>query len=122
MNKKEFEKLVIKALEELPQVFKDSLDNVDVVVEDTPSPYESGSAGVSQRRMVLGLYQGVPLSKRCHYYGMVIPDKISIFKDNIERICSSSDEVVRVVAHTVQHEMAHHLGISDDRLRELGIY
>ena len=87
-----------------------------------PTQHEIRATGVSHRRMVLGLYQGVPLSKRSHYYGMVMPDKVSIFKDNIERICSSDEEIVRLVAHTVQHEMAHHLGISDDRLRELGIY
>ncbi len=122
MDKKTFESLVIKALEELPQIFKDSLENVDVVVDNMPSHDEIRSTGVSSRRMVLGLYQGVPLSKRSYYYGMVMPDKVSIFKDNIERICSSDEEIVRLVAHTVQHEMAHHLGISDDRLRELGIY
>ena len=122
MDREEFKKLVIKAIEELPQVFKDSLDNVDVVVEDEPTAAQVRSVDSSHRRMVLGLYQGVPLSRRSHHYGQVMPDKVSIFQKNIERICRDKDDIVRIVAHTVQHELAHHFGITDDRLRELGIY
>ena len=122
MEREVFEKLVIKALEDLPQVFKDSLENVDVVVDDEPGPLAAGAVDAAHRRMVLGLYQGVPLSRRSHYYGMVMPDKISIFQKNIEKICKTDEEIVHLVTHTVQHELAHHFGISDKRLRELGTY
>jgi predicted Zn-dependent protease with MMP-like domain len=117
-----FEKLVTLALENLPDIFKRSLQNVDVVVEDEPTEEQAGKVNAAHRRMVLGLYQGVPLSRRNHLYGMVMPDKISIFKKNIERICRTDDDVVRIVTHTVQHELAHHFGISDRRLKDLGIY
>jgi predicted Zn-dependent protease with MMP-like domain len=117
-----FEKLVILALQKLPEVFKRSLENVDVVVEDEPTREQAGRVNASHRRMVLGLYQGVPLSRRNHLYGMVMPDKISIFKKNIERICRTDDDIIRIVTHTVQHELAHHFGISDQRLKDLGIY
>ncbi|MFQ5953168.1 MAG: metallopeptidase family protein [Candidatus Omnitrophota bacterium] len=123
MNSAEhFEKLVMRALENLPEIFKRSLENVDVVIEDKPTPEQSKMVDAAHRRMVLGLYQGVPLARRSHQYGMVMPDKISIFRKNIERICKSDEEAVRLVTHTVQHELAHHFGISDKRLRELGIY
>ena len=122
MNRKHFEQLVIKALDDLPQVFKDSLENVDVVIEDRPTSEEASKVDAAHRRMVLGLYQGVPLSRRSHYYGMVMPDKISIFQENIELVCKTDEEIVRLVTHTVQHELAHHFGISDDRLKDLGIY
>jgi len=122
MNLRDFEKLVEKALEDLPQGFKDSLENVDVVIEDEPTSEEARSVDTAHRRMVLGLYQGVPLFRRSHYYGMVMPDKISIFKKNIERVCRTDEEIIRLVTHTVQHELAHHFGISDERLREEGIY
>ena len=120
MERKDFEKLVIKALENLPEIFKRSLDNVDVVIEDEPTSYQAGMVDAAHRRMVLGLYQGVPLAKRSHL--MVMPDKISIFKKNIERVCRADEDIVRLVTHTVQHELAHHFGISDKRLRDLGIY
>jgi predicted Zn-dependent protease with MMP-like domain len=122
VDRKDFEKLVVKALSDLPETFKRSLENVDVVIEEEPTPGQAGMVDAAHRRMVLGLYQGVPLARRNHLYGMVMPDKISIFKKNIEKVCRTDDEIVRLVGHTVQHELAHHFGISDKRLRELGIY
>ena len=112
----------MKALENLPKIFKDSLENVDVVIEDRPSRELANAVDVSHRRMVLGLYQGVPLDRRTHQYGNVMPDKISIYQENIEKICGTDEEIVRLVTHTVQHELAHHFGISDKRLKDLGIY
>lgn len=122
MEREVFEKLVVKALENLPKMFKDSLENVDVVIEDRPSRELANAVDASHRRMVLGLYQGVPLDRRTHQYGNVMPDKISIYQENIERICRTEEEIVRLVTHTVQHELAHHFGISDKRLKDLGIY
>jgi predicted Zn-dependent protease with MMP-like domain len=122
MDRGRFEKLVQQALKDLPQVFKDSLENVDVVIEDQPSPDQVKAVKARHRCLVLGLYQGVPLDRRSHDYGMVMPDKVSIFKKNIEKICRTDEDIVRIVTHTVQHELAHHFGISDERLRDLGIY
>ena len=83
MKREDFEKLVTEALENLPQIFKDSLENVDVVIEDKPRPDQQKSLDTKHRQLVLGLYQGVPLARRSHYYGMVMPDKISIFQKNM---------------------------------------
>ena len=123
MNRKDFEALVVKALEDLPQVFKDSLENVDVVVEDEPTPEQAGAVNAAHRRMVLGLYQGVPLARRSHHYGMVMPDKITLFKANIERTCREKGKgVFDEVKHVLEHEIAHHFGISDQRLKDLDVY
>ena len=122
ITRQKFEGLVIKALEDLPRGFKDRLENVDVVIECEPSSEQIRSSGVSHRRMVLGLYQGVPLSKRSHYYGMVMPDKVTIFQKNIESVCRTEDDIKHVVTRTVQHELAHHFGISDGRLKNLDLY
>ncbi|HLF69700.1 MAG TPA: metallopeptidase family protein, partial [Actinomycetota bacterium] len=95
------------------------MSNVQVVVEDLPD--EETSGGHEEGGLLLGLYQGVPLTRRSssNYFG-VLPDRITIYRLNIERICASADEVPDAVRRTVIHEVAHHFGISDPRLDELG--
>jgi len=122
MERKDFEQLVMKAVEDLPEVFKDKLENVDIIIDDEPPSGTSGVVDAHYKKLLLGLYQGVPLSKRTHYYGMVMPDKITIFQKNIERICKTDQDIIHLANHTIQHELAHHFGISDERLKELGIY
>ncbi|KPK41984.1 MAG: hypothetical protein AMJ78_03975 [Omnitrophica WOR_2 bacterium SM23_29] len=117
-----FEQLVIKALEKLPQIFKDKLENIDVVIEDYPTDEEMRQVRVRSRRMLLGLYQGIPLKKRTHFYGNVLPDRIVLFKGNIEDICNTEEKIESLVAKTVCHEIAHYFGISDDRLKQMGTY
>jgi predicted Zn-dependent protease with MMP-like domain len=123
MTRKEFEKAVIRALKELPAEFRDKLQNVDVVIEDVPDMEGARRLGLGGKGRLLGLYQGVPLKDRTHYYGMVMPDKITLFKKNIETSCSSrGTDIGEEIRHVIQHEIAHHFGISDKRLRDLGIY
>ncbi len=114
MTRKEFEVLVKDALESLPKEFKDKLQNVDIVIEEDCDPETLKS---------LGLYQGVPLQSRTHYYGIVMPDKITLYKQNIELECKRRGlDIDEEVKHVVQHEIAHHFGISDKHLKDLGIY
>jgi predicted Zn-dependent protease with MMP-like domain len=123
MTRKEFEEVVKDALDELPKEFADKLQNVDVVIEDDVDMKDAKARGLGGKGRLLGLYQGVPLKDRTHYYGMVMPDKITLFKRNIERTCEARGLSVRdEVTHVIQHEIAHHFGISDKRLRDLGIY
>ncbi|MFH1231569.1 MAG: metallopeptidase family protein [Planctomycetota bacterium] len=125
MTRQEFEKLVIAALEDLPKFFRQKMQNVDIVIEDKPSLKQLrlfNKTHQTSQDLILGLYQGVPLSDRTHLYGMVLPDKITIFKKNIEQIYQTPNQIKTVVYHTVQHEIAHHFGISDQRLREMGVY
>ena len=118
----EFEQLVVQALDDLPDFFKQKLQNIDVVLADWPTEAELRSVGLKPGRLLFGLYHGIPLTKRSSYYGLVLPDKITIYRLSIEQVCRTPEEVIQRVQHTVKHELAHHFGISDDRLRELGAY
>jgi predicted Zn-dependent protease with MMP-like domain len=122
MDLKSFESLVIAAVESLPAEFRRKLENIDIVVEDEPTAERIREAGVKKSVFLLGLYQGVPLSKRTHYYGNVLPDKITIFRNNIERICRTDGEIKEAVKRTVIHEFAHYFGISDEDMRKAGTY
>jgi predicted Zn-dependent protease with MMP-like domain len=123
MDRDQFESLLMQALEELPQAFKDKLENIDIVIEEQPDMHTVEALGLGGRGHLLGLYQGVPLKNRTHYYGMVMPDKITLYKTNIERASKQSGlEVAEQIRRVLQHEIAHHFGITDKRLRDLGTY
>jgi predicted Zn-dependent protease with MMP-like domain len=123
MERKEFEKLVRQALKALPREFRDKLENVDVVIEDEADIEAARKLGLGSKGRILGLYQGVPLKDRTHYYGMVMPDKITLFKNSIERSCEEDGkDICAEVKHVLEHEIAHHFGISDKRLRDIGTY
>lgn len=119
---KTFEELVAEALDSLPPDIQEKLENVEVVVEWRPSPAQMRRMGLGPGQTLFGLYEGVPLTERTSGYGLVLPDKITIFRQPIEAYCRSDEQVRRTVRRTVLHELAHHFGISDDRLRELGAY
>lgn len=109
----DFEQCVEEALESLPDDLRDFMSNVGVVVEDEPP------AGAP----LLGLYQGVPLTRRGSAYAGVPPDKITIYRAPLERHYGSDPARLRhEIRRVVLHEIAHHFGISDERLRELGRY
>jgi predicted Zn-dependent protease with MMP-like domain len=122
MERKEFEALVRDALDRLPKVFQEKLENIDFIVEEEPDMETVRALGLGAKGRLLGLYQGVPLKKRTHYYGMVMPDKITLYKANIERSCRSREEVRAQLQHVIEHEIAHHFGITDQRLRDMGTY
>ena len=120
MTRAEFERLVRDALEEVPKEISARLDNVDVVVEDRPTRNQLVGTRIEEDQYLLGLYEGIPLTDR-YDYTMVLPDKITLFQRNIEAICSSEEEIIREVRDTVVHEVAHHFGIDDERLEEMGV-
>lgn len=108
-----FEALVRQALDELPDEIRDLMSNVAVTVEDEPPPGEN----------LLGLYQGIPWGERGPYYAGVLPDKITLYRRPLERVSGGDPERLRrQVKRTVLHEIAHHFGISDERLIELDRY
>lgn len=117
-----FETLVAEALDSLPSDIQEKMENVEVVIEWRPSPTQLRRLGLRPGRTLFGLYEGVPLTKRTSHYGLVLPDKITIFRQPIEAHCRSDEQVRQAVRRTVLHELAHHFGISDRRLRELGVY
>ena len=120
MKEEEFEDLVLDAIQELPTELLERLDNVAVVVSRWPSREQMRVAGIEHRDELFGLYEGIPLTDRAGY-NLVLPDKITIFQGPIEASCRSSDEMVQEVKVTVAHEIAHHFGIDDARLDELGL-
>ena len=119
MERERFELLVAKAVDSLPDEFHTRMENIDVVVEDRPTSRQLAQSGIRRDETLLGLYQGVPLTRRGRNYGMVVPDKITIFQKPIESRYRSDAEVIAEIRRVVRHEIAHHFGISDDRLREL---
>ena len=108
------------ALDGIPAELRAYLDNVDLVVEDSPPKEQLAGHVIDEETYLLGLYEGVPLTERSDY-GMVLPDKITLFQEAIEAVCSSEEEIVSEVRNTVVHEVAHHFGIDDERLDELGV-
>lgn len=119
MEKERFEDLVRQALAGLPEEIAQHMSNVDVEVHDWPSAQQLRSAGVPSGHLLLGLYQGVPLTRRTSGYHMVPPDRIIIYQRSLERISRDDDDLVERARATVIHEVAHHFGISDPRLREI---
>ncbi|HEU5477141.1 MAG TPA: metallopeptidase family protein [Gaiellaceae bacterium] len=108
-----FEQLVRDALDELPDDIRGLMSNVAVTVEDEPP----------DGRPLLGLYEGIPWGKRDPYYAGVLPDKITIYSGPLERMTGGDPERLRLqVRRTVFHEIAHHFGISDQRLVDLDRY
>ena len=118
MDRERFEELVAEAIDNLPDDFRDKMNNVAIVVEEYPSPRDERR--VARGGRLLGLYQGQPLTRRTTSYGMAFPDKITIYQGNIEAICRTEEEIRHQVRKTVLHEIAHHFGIDDRRLHELG--
>ena len=120
MDSRKFDWLVARAIEDLPEEFQERLENIDVVVADLPTREQLRALGGRRGETLLGLYEGVPLTRRTHGYGFVIPDKVTIFQKPIESMCKNDAEIIAEVQRVVRHEIAHHFGISDDRLEELG--
>ena len=124
MDSETFAGLVADALDSLPRVFIERLDNVEVLIEEWPRPEDLEEVGMESRdrASLLGLYHGVPLTRRTSFYSS-LPDTITIYQKPIERVAGQDEEKIREqVRHTVIHEIAHYYGISDDRLGELGAY
>lgn len=120
MSAERFEELVLDAVQDLPQELLSRLDNVAIVTQRWPSEIQMRSAGIRHRDDILGLYEGIPLTERANY-NLVLPDKITVFQGPVESICHTLDEMTREIQDTVAHEIAHHFGIDDERLEELGL-
>lgn len=119
-----FEELVEEALDSIPEALWAAVDNLAVVVEEWPTRQQLAQVGMRRGQLLLGLYEGVPLTERGQYYSLAPPDKITIFRQPILQVCPPGDEdaIRQQVRRTVLHEIAHHFGISDERLWELGAY
>lgn len=117
---KRFERLVAAALDGLPASIAEAMSNVDVVVEEWPTDAQYAELGLAPEEWLFGLYEGTPLIDRGVTTDPLMPDKITIFKGPLEEACQSEDQITEEIRRTVVHEIAHHFGIDEDRLAELG--
>ncbi len=122
MDEETFNQLVVEALDALPEEFAAVFENVEVIVEDRPLPHHRRAVGLKPWQSLYGLYQGIPRTERTHNYGLVAPDTITLFREPLVRDFPSPERLRAQVQRTVMHEIAHHFGIDDDRLEELGAY
>lgn len=120
MNDEEFAKIVEAAVKNIPEEFQDKLENVSILVEDLPTPNQLNKLRArGERGMLLGLYEGVPQTRRGRYgIGGHLPDKITIFRLPIERIARSKIHLIQIVVNTVKHEIAHHFGMDEQQVRD----
>lgn len=124
MEDAEFERIIDQAVSELPQEFRDKMENVAIVMADFPTNQQlSKLAERNERGLLLGLYEGIPKTKR-RYYGVggQLPDKITIFKYPLLQISSSLEDAIQNIKDTVIHEIAHHFGLSDDDIRKAKLF
>jgi predicted Zn-dependent protease with MMP-like domain len=120
MNRTAFEKLISDAIQELPQEFREKLENVAVIVEDYPSQELMERMGILPDETLFGLYEGIPLTERGFFAQPLYPDRIFLFQRAIEDECDSPEEIKEEVKTTLVHEVAHFFGMDDDDLEELG--
>ncbi len=119
MDRQRFEWLVATAVDSVPEEFGTKLENIDVVVEDWPTQGQLAKARLRRGQTLLGLYEGVPRTRRSSHYGLVPPDKITVFQKPIEAQCRDDAKIGAEIQRVVRHEIAHHFGIGDARLRQI---
>jgi len=122
IDREAFEALVRAAVAALPGQFRERIENVSFIVEDWADPGDFGLVGSSGRGTLLGVYRGVPLTRRTSGYNLIPPDIIAIFQEPLQKMARDGEHLAALVDHTVRHEVAHYFGISDQRLQELGAY
>lgn len=119
MSCQDFETLVNKALETLPENIKNKMENVAIVIEDVPTREQLKKTGVRQNDLLLGLYEGIPQTAWGRGFGGNLPDKITIFQKNIEYFARSDKEIEESVRNVVIHEIAHHFGFDEKGARRV---
>ncbi len=120
MSREDFEQLVRNALLDIPKRLRRLMDNVGIVIEDFPTKEQMSKGGTLRGDLLLGLYEGVPRTKRGPFYTMVLPDKITIFQKPVEMASGSDPErIKKLVKDTVWHEVAHHFGFDEPAVRQL---
>ncbi len=122
MERELFEEIVDRVFHRLPEKFKSAIDNVGVFIEDYPSEELVTALHLRSKHDLLGLYQGVPLTRRGTWYGMnpVVPDRISLYKANIEAACRTEQEIESKIYEVLIHEVGHYFGMSEEEIRSAG--
>ena len=121
ISREQFERLVHKALSNIPPDIRLSIQNVDIVVDNVASMNQIAGTGIENEMELLGLYEGIPITER-YGYDMVLPDKITLFQKPIEAICDNQEQITEEISKTLIHEIAHHFGLDDNHLDKLERY
>ena len=116
----QFNELVIQAMEGIPEEFLEKLENLEIVVEEEASLELLRELGLGKKDLVLGLYQGIPRPEKSSFQGVNLPDRITLFRQPILYSCRSEQDVLHSIKKTLVHEIAHHFGFSERRVRQLG--
>lgn len=114
--------MVAEAVHGLPEEFRERIANVEFVVEEWARPEDFARMDLAPGSTLLGVYRGVPLTKRGAHYNMAVPDRIAIFMGPLARMARDEADLAERVGRVVRHEIAHYFGISDERLREIDAY
>jgi predicted Zn-dependent protease with MMP-like domain len=119
LSDQEFDRLISKAMDELPQEYIKGLNNVAIVYADRPDEHQAQKAGLREGNILLGLYEGIPLTQRGAGYSFVLPDKITLFKRSLLMIARDPQSLFEQIKRTLWHEIAHYYGLNHDRIHEL---
>ena len=119
VTQEDFEKLMKTALLDLPEKIRQKMENIAICVEKRPTVEQLRKTGIRYGGSLLGLYEGVPQTKWGKGFGMVLPDKITIFQETIENLAKSPQEIRNLVKNVVFHEVAHHFGFDEEEVRKL---
>lgn len=111
ISDQEFDRIISRAMDELPQAYITGLDNVAILYADEPDEHQAKKAGLRKEHLLLGLYEGIPLTKRGAGYTFVLPDKITLFKHAIAAVSSTPEQFFEQVKRTLWHEIAHYYGL-----------
>ena len=119
LSDEEFDRLITRAMDELPQKYIEGLDNVAIVYADEPTDEQKVKMKLDNHHLLLGLYEGIPLTQRGGGYTFVLPDKITLFKNQILATVRDESELFERIKRTLWHEIAHYYGLNHARIDEI---
>lgn len=122
MESKRFEEIAEQAFQSLPELFKMKIDNVEIVIEDYPTREDLKRMRLPRHDLLLGLYKGIPYTQRGTWYGMnpTLPDQITLYRNNIEKVCKTEEEIEAKIYEVLIHEIGHYFGMSEEEIRAAG--
>jgi len=119
MTDQEFDELITRAMNELPQKYIQGLQNVAIVMADEPTPEQMQKMHIDGQHLLLGLYEGIPLTQRGNNYNLVLPDKITLFKNSILTVTHNETQLFEQIKRTLWHEIAHYYGLNHKRIDQI---
>jgi predicted Zn-dependent protease with MMP-like domain len=119
MTDEKFDELITRAMDELPQKYIKGLKNIAIVMADEPTAEQYQKMKLDSQHLLLGLYEGIPLTQRGSNYNLVLPDKITLFKNTILAVTHSETELFEQIKRTLWHEIAHYYGLGHSRINQI---